>query len=286
MEQSAEDAGFTVAAAMAPGEPEPLVEDGSASNVPSRHLVLSTERENAGVGLSIEVATLCQVLPADKTIRLDQRLAEEDIMPLFDGSGWAGTRVWEAAVILTDEVIDRYGPALAGGCRVVELGCGLGLPGMACAALGANAVLTDVEEVLEILTRNVASNFGGGAGTGSCKAAALRWEPEAARALADDAGGVFDLVLCCDCVFEPLYGESWKALVDCLNVLCSGPATTALISVTQRNHSGIDRFLARAAEQLQVELLCSVPSEAAVGAPAVDVYAMRRPGPVLGGAPD
>lgn len=270
----------------------PEDEDGSASNVPSRHLVLSTEREAAGIGLSIEVATLCRVLPAGRTIRLDQRLAEEDIAPLFDGSGWAGTRVWEAAVILTDEVIDRYGPTLAGGCRVVELGCGLGLPGMACAALGAHVVLTDVEEVLEILTRNVASNFGGGAvagaadGPGSCKAAALRWEPVAAQALAEDAGGAFDLVLCCDCVFEPLYGESWKALVDCLEVLCSGPGTTALISVTQRNHSGIDRFLARAAEQLQVECLCSVPSEAAVGAPAVDVYAMRRPGPVLAGPPD
>lgn len=258
----------------------PEDEDGSASNVPSRHLVLSTEREAAGIGLSIEVATLCRVLPAGRTIRLDQRLEEEDIAPLFDGSVWAGTRVWEAAVILTDEVIDRYGHMLASGCRVVELGCGLGLPGMACAALGANVMLTEVEEVLELLERNVAANFGGD-GPGSCKAAALRWEPIAAQALARDAGGAFDLVLCCDCVFEPLYGESWRALVECLEVLCAGPETIVLISVTQRNHSGIDRFLARAAEQLQVACLLSVPSEAAIGAPAVDIYAMRRPEPAI-----
>lgn len=253
-----------------------LERDCSASCVPSRHLEISTERENAGLDLSIEVATLCRVLPAGRTIRLDQRLAEEDIAPLFDGSAWAGTRVWEAAVILTDEAIDRYGHVFSGGGRVIELGCGLGLPGMACAALGANVVLTEVEEVLEILERNVAANFGGARGPGSCKAAALRWEPVAAQALAEDAGGAFDLVLCCDCVFEPLYGESWKALVQCLEVLCAGPETTALISLTQRNHSGIDRFLARAAEQLQLECLCSVPSEPVAGAPLVDVYAMRR----------
>lgn len=254
--------------------------DCSASCVPSRHLELSTEREDAGLGLSIEVATLCRVLPAGRTIRLDQRLAEEDLGALFDGSSWAGTRVWEAAVILTDEAIDRYGHVFSRGGRVIELGCGLGMPGMACAALGANVVLTEVEEVLEILERNVAANFGGD-GPGSCKAAALRWEPVAAQVLAEDAGGAFDLVLCCDCVFEPLYGESWKALAECLDVLCAGPETTALISLTRRNHSGIDLFLARASEQLELECLCSVASEPAAGAPIVDVYAMRRRGHVI-----
>lgn len=45
------------------------------------------------------------------------------------------------------------------GKRGIELGAGMGLGGMALAMLGADCVLTDVAEVLPLLTRNYEANI-------------------------------------------------------------------------------------------------------------------------------
>eukprot|EP00811_Abedinium_folium_P002539 NODE_12331_length_1231_cov_4.028080.p1 GENE.NODE_12331_length_1231_cov_4.028080~~NODE_12331_length_1231_cov_4.028080.p1 ORF type:complete len:190 (+),score=50.22 NODE_12331_length_1231_cov_4.028080:363-932(+) len=181
--------------------------------------------------------------------------------------------LWHGALVLTDEVIDHYGARLAAGARVIELGSGLGLPGMVCAALGARVLLTDVPDVADLLQRNVATNFGGDGGW--CRAAPLDWDVASARSLLAESSGPFDLVLCSDCIYEPLYGQSWRALVDCLEVFCELPTTTVMISVTRRHveHDGIERFLARASEVLSVERFCSRTAEDQ----HVEVYAIRRP---------
>lgn len=45
-----------------------------------------------------------------------------------------------------------------------------------------------------------------------------------------------------DCVYEPLYGESWVQLSKVLEQL-STAATCVLCSVERRNADGVDRFL-------------------------------------------
>ena len=59
-------------------------------------------------------------------------------------------------------------------------------------------------------------------------------------------GGCFDVIVCCDCVYVPLYGDSWKALLEAIDAL-AGPATDVLISLERRHvkdgDDGVDPFL-------------------------------------------
>src|SRR3954462_7277083 len=63
--------------------------------------------------------------------------------------------LWRSGIALAHEVAEA---ALAGR-RVVELGCGLGVPSLAAARGGANGLATDGdEEALELLVRNAREN--------------------------------------------------------------------------------------------------------------------------------
>jgi predicted nicotinamide N-methyase len=98
-------------------------------------------------------------------------------------------------------VLWRSGIALAGelaavdisGRKVVELGCGLGLPSLVAARAGADVLATDAdEEALELLERNACEN-------------GLRLETARVEWHAPDdlvARGPFDLVLGADVLYE------------------------------------------------------------------------------------
>jgi hypothetical protein len=118
---------------------------------------------------------------------------------------------------------------------ILELGCGLGVPGMILHLMGCDVVLTDQPGILSQLERNVAINFGttariggggqdedkdeddggprrrrGRPGAATIRAMPLSWSRDCARCLLEDLGrGVtgFDIVVNCDCVYEPLYGK-------------------------------------------------------------------------------
>lgn len=97
-------------------------------------------------------------------------------------------------------VLWRSGVALAraidevAGKRVVELGCGLGVPSLVAARAGATVLATDEdEEALELLDRNARENGVNGLET-------LRVEWDAADELV--ARGPFDLVLAADVLYE------------------------------------------------------------------------------------
>ena len=120
---------------------------------------------------------------------------------------------WEAADLPDDGPIEwapmapywsvlwRSGQALArevaqlglAGRRVVELGCGLGLPSIAAARAGARVLATDQHaEALELLARNAAAN-----GV-AVETAVVDWS--AADELV--ARGPFDCVLAADVLYE------------------------------------------------------------------------------------
>ncbi|KAG6609855.1 protein N-lysine methyltransferase METTL21A [Phytophthora cinnamomi] len=80
-----------------------------------------------------------------------------------------GHCVWDAALLLADYLQTKAAQSTGGvdggdrfqfrGKKVVELGAGVGLVGMALAVLGAQVVLTDQAYALPLLAKNVDVNF-------------------------------------------------------------------------------------------------------------------------------
>lgn len=90
------------------------------------------------------------------------------------------------------------------------------------------------------------------------QAAAFSWERATARAIADQHGGGFHVVLSCDCVFAPLYGLSYIPLAESIHelLLCQPGALEgvpgkgaqgkplAIVCMQRRNGDQVDEFLA------------------------------------------
>ena len=105
--------------------------------------------------------------------------------------------LWPSGLALAHAV--TRGPSLDG-ARVLELGCGLGLPSLAAARRGASVLATDASpDAAVFAAHNLALN----ALTGDVAVAS--WA-EAARALAD--GGPWDLVLAADVLYLKANVES------------------------------------------------------------------------------
>ena len=106
---------------------------------------------------------------------------------MSSGSYWSV--LWRSGVVLARE-LDQVD---LGGKRVVELGCGLGVPSIAAARAGAEVLATDAcSEALELVRRNSQAN-GVRVETGT-----IDWA--APDALASRAP--FDLVLAADVLYE------------------------------------------------------------------------------------
>lgn len=171
-----------------------------------------------------------------RKIVISTLLEEDDLAPLFDGSRWAGTRLWGAAIRCiqyiaghlpeTDASLMDHGIQLPTGderVTMLELGCGLGVPGMIYHLLGGNVVLTDQADILSQLENNVQKNFPNSTITSTStkeassslvknhtiQALPLSWSRADVNDLLDQSCSIsgFDLVINCDCVYEPLYGK-------------------------------------------------------------------------------
>ena len=172
-------------------------------------------------------------LAVERKLRLDLRMSENELEPIFSGAAWAGTVFWRAAIQLCEQQLLRS-PHCWRGKHVIELGCGIGVPGMIAALLGARVVLTEQPTLVDLLERNIAANFAADDGLLPPSAAVLSWEhqSEAAKVL-PPGRAAFDVILCADCVFEPLYGTSWKPLSATIDAL-SDARTVVLLAVERR----------------------------------------------------
>ena len=90
------------------------------------------------------------------------------------GTGW---RVWPCALLLAGWLVAREQELQLIRRRVLELGCGLGLPGLTAAVLGADSAVTDC---LPVLLRTVERSARANDGDGACGArvAMLDWDDE------------------------------------------------------------------------------------------------------------
>jgi hypothetical protein len=204
---------------------------------------------------SVETGLIISWPPAaPRVVELSTKLPEDAIAPLFDGTQWAGTRVWKAAIVALEYLVEHDDENYT---SLLELGCGLGVPGMLwyCwkqmqiekkndgdKTAACEVVLTDQPDLLTQLQGNLESNF-----TEEQKISALplSWSREGILEIL--ATTKFDVCLNCDCIYTPLYGrDSWLALGDVLETVAKeSPSTLLVTSVERRNGDGLEEFLER-----------------------------------------
>ena len=79
--------------------------------------------------------------------------------------GWGyWDRIWPSSVALSEDLIHRFFPKKLTGTKVLEIGCGTGVPGVVAAQLGAFTMFSDMvpvtlEAVKETCRLNHISNF-------------------------------------------------------------------------------------------------------------------------------
>ncbi|KAF1792991.1 S-adenosyl-L-methionine-dependent methyltransferase [Phytophthora cactorum] len=193
-----------------------------------------------------------------KDLNLTLLMQADELAPLFSGAAWAGTLLWDAAVHLARRFLTDYRLQLedpSNSLRVIELGAGIGVPGMAARVAGAkHVVLTEQDELLRLMHVNLAANadvlnLPSGEedvdDKGGIVARSLSWGVQQTKEyLAQYPNEKVDVVLSCDCIYEPLYGTSWRALAQTMELLClANPKCVVLIGVERRNQDGIDKFL-------------------------------------------
>jgi predicted nicotinamide N-methyase len=114
-----------------------------------------------------------------------------------------GRTVWDASLVLA-KYLERRAAADASFLRekrVLELGAGCAAAGIAASLLGASQVVfTDVHRILGHMRKNVESNLGGGASSGSFLIKELDW----GRTPVKKFRPPFDLVIgqCFSCIFQ------------------------------------------------------------------------------------
>jgi predicted nicotinamide N-methyase len=153
--------------------------------------------------------------PGDFEVLLDyyarEHPADTDLIP-YHGA------LWPSALALADRLVSRF-PTLEG-LRAIELGCGLGLPSILAAKLGARMTANDFHPANEeYLRRNAALN--------GVSIEYLPWSWEGPF----DAGE-FDLVLASDVVYEK---KSVPALATLAARLCA-PAGQIILSDPGRDN--------------------------------------------------
>lgn len=149
------------------------------------------------------------------------------------------TTVWDAGLILAHYLAAGRGGGWSSklaGLRAIDLGAGTGLVGLTAAACGADVVLTDLSECLDILRVNADANAAtiAALGGGRVEVMPLRWGDREEMQRCREVGGGgrgFDVVLCGDCMYHT--GDAPEQLVDTVcELLALQPAVPGAISPT------------------------------------------------------
>ncbi|XP_047249143.1 protein-lysine methyltransferase METTL21D isoform X2 [Girardinichthys multiradiatus] len=145
--------------------------------------------------------------------------------------GDVGCVVWDAAIVLSKylETKQFYNPSAGAnvwcGRTVVELGAGTGVVGLMAATLGAQVMVTDLEDLQSLLDANIQENKSL-IKSGSISAKVLKWGEDVSELLPPP-----HYILMADCIY---YEQDERAernkhpskFCDASNVSAAGPPST------------------------------------------------------------
>jgi predicted nicotinamide N-methyase len=193
---------------------------------------------------TVELAgrTLSLLRPPDPEALLDEEAFErEEFLPY-----WA--ELWPSGLALARVVASRD----LAGARVLELGCGLGLPSLTAALRGARVLATDwAPDAIDLLRRNAARN------DVDLEIARVDWA--APGPLPHER---WHLVLAADVLYERRNVPLLLALLERLDV--------DEILLAEPGRPAAKEFFAAARERWEVE------TEIQAGPPRVELHALRR----------
>jgi predicted nicotinamide N-methyase len=160
--------------------------------------------------------------------------------PLWSDGTWTGTLIWDSAVYAADMLLSDAWANRLRGKSLLELGCGLGLPGLVGHAIGASPVLlTDRRTVVELVREGLLANS---LPENEIRALELAWSDEAASAFKAEhlEGKAPDCIIACDCIFAPIFGSAFL-LLQMLMAFAS-PSTIILVILERRDDDGAELF--------------------------------------------
>ncbi len=203
----------------------------------------------------------CEVSIRERIYRLlkprnvDDLISEEDFALDERIPYWAD--VWPSARILAERLAGHQGA----GQRLLELGCGIGLPAIVAAAAGYETLATDYyAEALEFTEANAHRN-----GVMNVDSRLVDW-----RRMPDDLG-TFDVVVAADVLYE----QPQAALVASVIERCLAPGGLAIVTDPGRRTAEVFIDVCRDHDLVAV-LADRVPTTDAGAALTVTLFEVRR----------
>lgn len=161
--------------------------------------------------------------------------------------GVTGGVMWDSGVVLAkllEHAADTHGLQLRGK-KCIELGAGCGLTGCVAALLGATVIMTDMEDRLRLLQKNVDENSHSLSKAGSACVRELTWGDKLEREIVDPLP---DFVVASDVIYnESVVPELLQTLRE-----LTGPNTTVLLSGELRNDAVLECFFKLALEDFLI----------------------------------
>ena len=176
-----------------------------------------------------------------------------ELLPLFSGPIWTAM-IWEDSVQVICDFMTKTAESMLAfqGKRVVELGCGLGVPGLVAALTcqAEHVYLTDREEDLQVLRRSMSKQ-----NTDLLPILGKRvtlidydWAEQP-----DDLKNQADVILAVECISQDGYGvESLDLLRTAINHVAARCVVSLYICSARRRDDGLDYVLEKLSQELNL----------------------------------
>eukprot|EP00669_Euglena_mutabilis_P005448 TRINITY_DN16904_c0_g1_i1.p1 TRINITY_DN16904_c0_g1~~TRINITY_DN16904_c0_g1_i1.p1 ORF type:complete len:270 (+),score=59.17 TRINITY_DN16904_c0_g1_i1:40-810(+) len=225
------------------------------------------------VSVNREARVLSMEFRFDGDLTVDRRPLLLRPEPLTKNTMQTGLRVWDCGVVLAKHLDAAFPVGGLRGQRVLEVGCGTGISGLAAALKGADVTLTDLPVLQTSVEAHISLNQP--AITHACGSARFRpldWD----RMDAAIAGETYDLILASDCVWHKQHVAPFIRVLRAICSAASRPCTVLMGHKLRDEDVGAPFF--RALADAGFSQTAVPPPEVARGNDRIGLWALRWQG--------